>query len=35
MGAWGGRGGYPKRERMRVSNMAVELPLDTVIGPTY
>lgn len=35
LGPWGGRGGYPKRERMRVSNMAVELPLDTVIGPTY
>lgn len=35
MGAWGGRGGYPKSERMRVSNMAVELPLDTVIGLTY
>ena len=35
MGPWGGRGGYPARERMRVSNMAVELPLDTVIGPTY
>lgn len=35
MGPWGGRGGYPAQERMRVSNMAVELPLDTVIGPTY
>jgi hypothetical protein len=35
MGPWGGRGGYPKQERMRVSNMAVELPLDTLIGPTY
>src|SRR6266446_761811 len=34
-GPWGGRGGYPKQERMRVSNMAVELPLDTLIGPTY
>jgi len=35
MGAWGGQGGYPKKERMRVSNMAVELPLDTLIGPTF
>ena len=35
MGAWGGQGGYPKVEEMRVSNMAVELPLDTLIGPTY
>ena len=35
MGAWGGRGNYPQQARMRVSNMAVELPLDTVIGPTY
>jgi hypothetical protein len=35
MGAWGGKGGYPKADRMRVSNMAVELPLDTVLGPTY
>ncbi len=34
-GAWGGQGGYPKQERMRVSNMAVELPLDTLLGPTY
>jgi hypothetical protein len=35
MGAWGGNGGYPRAERMRVSNMAVELPLDTLLGPTY
>ena len=35
IGPWGGKGGYPKRERMRVSNMAVELPLDTLIGPTF
>ena len=35
MGAWGGQGGYPKVDRMRVSNMAVELPLDTLLGPTY
>jgi hypothetical protein len=34
-GAWGGQGGYPKVDQMRVSNMAVELPLDTVLGPTY
>lgn len=34
-GTWGGKGGYPKREKMRVSNMAVELPLDTLLGPTY
>jgi hypothetical protein len=35
MGPWGGKGGYPKVEQMRVSNMAVELPLDTVLGPTF
>lgn len=35
MGAWGGQGGYPKQEKMRVSNMAVELPLDTLLGPTF
>jgi hypothetical protein len=34
-GSWGGQGGYPKVDRMRVSNMAVELPLDTVLGPTF
>ncbi|HEY5910784.1 MAG TPA: CehA/McbA family metallohydrolase [Verrucomicrobiae bacterium] len=34
-GSWGGQGGYPKMERMRVSNMAVELPLDTLVGPTF
>jgi len=34
-GSWGGQGGYPKVDRMRVSNMAVELPLDTVVGPTF
>ena len=34
-GPWGGQGGYPKQERMRVSNMAVELPLDTLIGPSF
>jgi hypothetical protein len=35
MGSWGGQAGYPRREQMRVSNMAVELPLDTLLGPTY
>jgi hypothetical protein len=35
IGSWGGQGGYPKVERMRISNMAVELPLDTLLGPTY
>jgi hypothetical protein len=35
MGPWGGEGGYPAVERMRVSNLAVELPLDTLIGPTF
>ena len=35
MGSWGGQGGYPKVDRMRVSNLAVELPLDTLLGPTY
>lgn len=34
-GEWGGSGGYRKQERMRVSNMAVELPLDTLAGPTF
>ncbi len=34
-GTWGGQGGYPLREKMRISNMAVELPLDTLAGPTY
>jgi hypothetical protein len=35
MGAWGGKGGYQRQERMRVSNLAVELPLDTLLGPTF
>lgn len=35
IGAWGGRGRYPKKEAMRVSNMAVELPVDTLLGPTF
>ncbi len=34
-GKWGGQGGYPVEERKRVSNMAAELPFDTVAGPTY
>ncbi len=34
-GPWGGQGGYPKQEQMRVSNMAVELPLDVLAGPTF
>lgn len=34
-GEWGGRAGFPKQEKMRISNMAVELPLDTVLGPTF
>lgn len=34
-GAWGGQGGYPKQEEMRISNLAVELPLDTLLGPTF
>ena len=35
MGAWGGQGGYPRQERQRISNLAAELPLDTLLGPTY
>ena len=34
-GAWGGQGGYPRREHMRISNLAVELPLDVLIGPSF
>jgi hypothetical protein len=34
-GVWGGQGGYPKVDNMRVSNMAVELPLDVLLGPTF
>ena len=34
-GPWGGQGGYPKQARMRISNMAVELPLDVLAGPTF
>jgi hypothetical protein len=32
---WGGKGIYPAEERKFVSNMAAELPFDTVAGPTY
>lgn len=35
LGSWGGQGGYPRLEHMRVSNMAVELPLDVLLGPTF
>lgn len=34
-GKWSGRGIYPVEEKKFVSNMAVELPFDTVAGPTY
>ncbi len=34
-GEWGGRGIYPVEARKRISNMAAELPFDTVAGPTY
>ncbi|MGC4054091.1 MAG: CehA/McbA family metallohydrolase [Paludibaculum sp.] len=34
-GQWGGRGGFPVEERKFVSNLAAELPFDTVAGPTY
>ncbi|HSB17840.1 MAG TPA: CehA/McbA family metallohydrolase, partial [Bryobacteraceae bacterium] len=34
-GKWGGRGIYPVEEKKFVSNMAAELPFDTVAGPTY
>lgn len=34
-GEWGGKNGFPKREQMRISNLAVELPLDTILGPTF
>ncbi len=35
MGEWGGQGGYPRQEKQRISNLAAELPLDTLLGPTY
>ncbi len=34
-GKWGGRGGYPVEEHKFLSNLAQELPFDTVAGPTY
>ncbi len=34
-GAWGGKGIYPEEPRKFISNMAAELPFDTVAGPTY
>ena len=34
-GAWGGKGIYPEDPHKFVSNMAAELPFDTVAGPTY
>lgn len=34
-GPWGGKGGFPMEERKFVSNLAAELPFDTVSGPTY
>ena len=34
-GEWGGKGNYPFEKKKRVSNMAQELPFDTVVGPTY
>jgi hypothetical protein len=34
-GKWGGQGGYPLEEKKLVSNMAQELPFDTIAGPTY
>ncbi len=34
-GRWGGRGIYPLEEGKFISNLAQELPYDTVVGPTY
>ncbi len=34
-GKWGGTGGFPVEERKRISNMAAELPFDTIAGPSY
>ena len=34
-GKWGGRGGFPIEEHKFISNLAQELPFDTVAGPTY
>ena len=34
-GTWGGRGIYPVEEHKYLSNLAQELPYDTLAGPTY
>ncbi|HVX65702.1 MAG TPA: CehA/McbA family metallohydrolase [Bryobacteraceae bacterium] len=34
-GKWGGQGGFPVEEDKFISNLAQELPYDTVTGPTY
>ena len=34
-GTWGGSGGYPVETNKFISNLAAELPFDTVAGPTY
>jgi hypothetical protein len=34
-GDWGGQGIYPRQEGKFISNLAQELPYDTVVGPTY
>jgi hypothetical protein len=34
-GKWGGQGGFPVEEGKFISNLAAELPFDTVAGPTY
>ena len=34
-GTWGGKGIYPVEEQKFISNMATELPFDTIAGPTY
>jgi len=34
-GTWGGQGIYPSETGKFVSNLAQELPYDTVVGPTY
>lgn len=34
-GTWGGKGRYPLEEGKFISNLAQELPYDTVVGPTY
>lgn len=34
-GKWGGKAGYPAQEDQFISNLAQELPFDTLAGPTY